>query len=82
MKRWNFPPVVRQIAHVAFCDNGADISLDDIAAALDLDRGAGFSDPSPDEVPLLIRGGESGTPPPELCEKHPALDALLTMEMT
>lgn len=82
MRRRKFPPIVREIASCAFCDNGAMISLDDIAAALDADRGAGFRDPTPDEVTLLVEGGHDGAPPSELRAAHPALDALLTTEMT
>lgn len=74
--------IVRQIASCAFCDNGAMIDVRDIAAALDADRGAGFTDPTLDEVRLLVQGDETGTPPPALCAIHPALDALLTREMT
>jgi hypothetical protein len=58
------------------------ISLDDVAAALDADRGAGFRDPTRDEAVLLVQGGDGGIPPPDLCAVHPALDALLVREMT
>ena len=74
--------IVKAVGSCAFCDNGALISLDDIAAALDADRGAGFRDPTPDEVRLMVQGDDDGVPPPELCTAHPALDALLTTEMT
>lgn len=77
-----YPAIAHRIGSCAFCDNGAMISLDDIAAALDADRGAGFRDPTPEEVLLLVQGGEDGAPPPGLCAAHPALDALLTREMT
>jgi hypothetical protein len=83
MRRRKFPPIVRKIGACAFCDNGAMIALDDIAAALDADRGSGFRDPTPEEVVLLIQGGDSdGIPPPDLCAAHPVLEALLTREMT
>lgn len=40
-------------------------------------------DPTPDEVILMIQGDDAtGEPPPDLCARHPALDALLTREMT
>jgi hypothetical protein len=75
--------LIRQIGSAAFCDNGVMISREDIAAALDADRGAGFSDPTPNEVLLLVQGGDSdGQQPPAICVVHPALDALLTREMT
>ncbi len=74
--------IVRDICACAFCDNGAQLTLDDVAAALDADRGAGFRDPTLDEVKLLVQGDNTGTPPPDLCAAHPALDALLTREMT
>ena len=74
--------LIHKIGSAAFCDNGAQIACADIASALDADRGAGFQDPSPDEVLLLVQGGDDGQPPPLLCAAHPALDALLTREMT
>jgi len=77
-----YPPIVREIAAIAFCDNGAQITLDDIAEALDADISCGYVDPTPDEATLLICGDDSGTPPPLLCAAHPALDALLLAEMT
>lgn len=82
MRRRKYPPIVREISACAFCDNGAAITLDDVAAALDADRSAGFSDPSTEEARLIVQGGEDGIPPPDLCAAHPALDALLTREMT
>lgn len=74
--------LIHKIGAAAFCDNGAQISRTAIALALDVDRGAGFQDPTPDEVMLLVQGGEDGKPPPKLCAVHPALEALLTREMT
>lgn len=75
--------IVSWISSAAFCDNGAMIKCADIAAALDADRGAGFRDPTPDEVDLMVQGADpDGQPPPALCAEHPALDALLTSEMT
>lgn len=74
--------LIHKIGSAAFCDNGAMISCKNIASALDADRGAGFQDPSADEVLLLVQGGDDGQPPPALCAEHPALDALLTREMT
>ena len=74
--------LIHKISSAAFCDNGATLACRDIATALDVDRGAGFMDPIPDEVLLLVQGGDDGTPPSELCAVHPALDALLTREMT
>ena len=74
--------LIRKIGSAAFCDNGAMISCGDIATALDADRGAGFRDPTPEEVLLMVQGGDDGIPPPDLCAEHPALDALLTREMT
>lgn len=73
---------MRKIASCAFCDNGAQIELDTIGEALDVDRGAGFHDPTATEVELLVQGGPTGEPPKALCVQHPALDALLTREMT
>lgn len=77
-----YPPIVRTIGSCAFCDNGAMIHLDEIAVALAEDRKAGFRDPTPDEVLLLVQGGDDEEPPAELRAQHPALDALLTREMT
>ncbi len=74
--------LIRKIATVAFCDNGAMIFRNKIIAALDADRRAGFRDPTPDEVLLLVQGDADGQPPSVLCEEHPALAALLTREMT
>jgi hypothetical protein len=75
--------LIRTIGSAAFCDNGAMIDGKDIESALDADRGAGFQDPTPEEVLLLVQGDDpDGQPPPELCAAHPALDALLTREMT
>lgn len=75
--------IVRWISSAAFCDNGAMIKCEDIIAALDADRGAGFQDPTPKEVDLMVQGADpDGQPPPVLCAQHPALDALLTREMT
>lgn len=75
--------LIYKIGLAAFCDNGAMIDCKAIGAALDADRGAGFRDPTWDEVLLLVQGGDpDGQPPPELCAAHPALDALLTREMT
>lgn len=75
--------LIREIGSAAFCDNGAQISYADIAAALDADRGAGFKDPTPDEVLQLVQGADpDGQPPPKLRAEHPALDALLAREMT
>ena len=74
--------LIHKISSAAFCDNGAMISCKDIALALDADRGAGFADPTPADVLLLVQGGDGGEPPPDLCAAHPALDALLTREMT
>lgn len=76
-----YPSIVQQIGTCAFCDNGAQIALEDIAAALDADRGAGFRDPTLEEVLLLVQG-DDGVPPPALCAAHPALNMLLTKEMT
>lgn len=75
-------PIVRAIATCAFCDGGSIIPLVDVAAALDADRGAGFSDPTGAEVAMLVQGDDSGTVPRRIRVRHPALDALLTMEMT
>lgn len=47
---------IQKIGSAAFCDNGALIARNDIAAALDADRGAGFCDPTPEEVLLLVQG--------------------------
>lgn len=83
--------LIRKIGSAAFCDNGAMIVHADIASALDADRGAGFADPTPDEVEQMVFGAVlaapidpswDGSPPPEIRAKHPALDALLTREMT
>jgi hypothetical protein len=74
-------PIVKEIGACALCDNGAQIALADIAAALDVDRGAGFRDPTLEEVLLLVQG-DNGVPPPDLCAAHPALNMLLTKEMT
>ena len=74
--------LIRKIGSAAFCDNGATIACKDIACALEADRAAGFQDPTPAEVLLLVQGGKNGQPPPELCAQHPALDALLVREMT
>ena len=74
--------LIHKIRSAAFCDNGAQMACIDIASALDADRGAGFQDPMPDEVLLFCAGGDDGRPPPTLCAQHPALDALLTREMT
>lgn len=82
MSRRKFHPIVRWIASAAFCDNGAMIKLDDIAAALDSDRSAGFSDPTKAEADLLVMGDGDGQISPDLIAKHPALNALLTDEMT
>lgn len=79
--RPRFSPIVKAIGTCAFCDNGAVIQPEDIAAALNADRGAGFRDPTAEEVELLVQGGDDGEPPPELRAAHPALDALLTREM-
>ena len=80
--RRKFRPIVRTIASCAFCDNGTDIALDDIDAALDIDRASGLNDPSAASVRLLVQGGPNGAVPIHLRRAHPALDALLTMEMT
>lgn len=75
--------LIREIESAAFCDNGAMIALQAIAAALDADRGAGFQDPTLEEVVLLVQGEDpEGQPPLSLCAAHPALDRLLTREMT
>lgn len=74
--------IIRDIGAAVFCDNGAMIAPKDIATALDADRGSGFRDPTSDEVLLLVQGSDDGQPPPALCAEHPALDALLTREMT
>lgn len=85
--RHNAPPgryskLVKDIVACAFCDNGAMIAWGDVESALDADRGAGHADPTHEEVTLLIQGGDDGIPSPALCAAHPALDALLTREMT
>lgn len=75
--------LIHKIGSAAFCDNGSLIACKDIEAALDANRGAGFRDPTGAEVLLLVQGGDpDGRPPPALCAAHPALDALLTREMT
>lgn len=76
--------LILKIQSASFCDNGAMIPFADIAGALDADRGSGFVDPTHAEVLLLVQGSENhgGAPPPDLCARHPALDALLTREMT
>jgi len=81
-RRRHHRPIARWIMSVALCDNGAEIRLDDISAALDADRSAGFADPTEVEVDLMVQGDASGEPPPDLCARHPALDMLLTAEMT
>lgn len=59
------------------------IALQDIATALDVDRSAGFQDPTLEEVVLLVQGEDpEGQPPLALCAAHPALDRLLTREMS
>lgn len=75
--------LIRKIGSAAFCDNGTMIDCRNIGDALDADRGAGFQDPTWNEVRLLVQGGDSdGQPPPELSAAHPALYALLIREMT
>lgn len=82
-RRQRWPPIVRIIGSCAFCDSGAMISHDDISEALDADRGSGLKDPTPTEALLMIQGDNAtGVVPPDLCAQHPALDALLTREMT
>lgn len=81
-RRRKFPPVVREIAACVFCDGGAMVSFDAIASALDVDRGAGFRDPTLAEAALIVQGDKEGPPPSVLCAEHPALDALLEEAMT
>jgi len=82
MRRRKHPAIASVIGSCVFCDNGAQITLDAIVAALDADRGVGFADPTADEVTLLVCGGDDGVPPAKLRAAHPALDALLIEEMT
>jgi hypothetical protein len=81
-RRRKHPPIVRDIAAAAFCDNGAEIEIDAIAAALDLDRSTGHLDPSSEEVSLLVSGDADGKVPVLLVAEHPALSALLEEYMT
>ena len=81
-RRRKFRPIVSKIGSAAFCDNGAMITYDDIDAALDADRSAGFRDPTTEEVDLLVFGDDDGRIPRRLMKLHPALNALLTREMT
>lgn len=74
--------IVIDIAAAALAEVDVDIAHTAIDEALEQDRAAGFSDPSPEEVELLVSGDEDGNLSADLRAAHPALDALLDLEMT
>lgn len=77
-----FDPIVSAIQATARADVGVEIDSDAIYAALKTDRDAGLSDPTLEEMEFLVQGNDEGHPPDELCDRHPALDDLLTRVMT